>query len=89
MSRSLEDRSGAQIGGVLSCYDWIVIAGTFPTVCHAGGMTGGCVSDRAIERSLYTRLVSRSCRFQNVQRSEAIGQEPTPAGVGWKVSAAA
>ena len=33
---ALEDRYDA---GVLSCYDRVVITGTLPTVCYAGGMT--------------------------------------------------
>lgn len=35
----LTDRYQAQIDGVLSCYDRIVITGTLPQVCYARGMT--------------------------------------------------
>ena len=37
---ALEDRYDDQIAGVLSCYDRVVITGTLPGVCYAGGMTG-------------------------------------------------
>jgi hypothetical protein len=40
MSQSLTDRYDDRIGGVLSCYDRVVITGTLPTVCYAAGMTG-------------------------------------------------
>jgi hypothetical protein len=38
MSQSLTDRYDERIGGVLSCYDRVVITGTLPTVCYAEGM---------------------------------------------------
>jgi len=34
----LTDRYAAQIAGVVSCYDRIVIMGTLPGVCYAEGM---------------------------------------------------
>ena len=36
---SLIQRYDDRIGGVLSCYDRVVITGTLPTVCYADGMT--------------------------------------------------
>lgn len=39
MSKSLIERYGDQIAGVLSCYDRVVITGTLPSVCYAEGMT--------------------------------------------------
>ena len=39
MSRSLTERYDAQIAGVLSCYDRVVITGTLPAICYAEGMT--------------------------------------------------
>jgi hypothetical protein len=39
MSQSLMDRYDDRIAGVLSCYDRVVITGTLPGVCYAGGMT--------------------------------------------------
>jgi hypothetical protein len=39
MISPLEDRYDDRIAGVLSCYDRVVITGTIPTVCYAGGMT--------------------------------------------------
>jgi hypothetical protein len=39
MSLALTERYDEHIAGVLSCYDRILITGTLPTVCFAGGMT--------------------------------------------------
>ena len=39
MTQALTERYGDRIGGVLSCYDRLVITGTLPTVCYAEGMT--------------------------------------------------
>jgi len=39
MSQSLMDRYDDRIGGMLSCYDRLVITGTLPGVCYADGMT--------------------------------------------------
>ena len=39
MSQSLTDRYDDRIAGALSCYDRVVITGTLPGVCYAGGMT--------------------------------------------------
>ncbi len=35
----LTGRHQAELLGVLSCYDWIIITGTLPGACYAGGMT--------------------------------------------------
>ena len=39
MTQSLADRYDERIGGMLSCYDRVVITGTLPLVCDADGMT--------------------------------------------------
>jgi len=39
MTQMLTERYRDRLLGVLSCYDRIVITGTLPTVCYAGGMT--------------------------------------------------
>jgi hypothetical protein len=40
MASTLVERYDDRIGGVLSCYDRVVVTGTpLPTVCYAGGMT--------------------------------------------------
>lgn len=39
MALSLTERYRDRLAGVLSCYDRIVITGTLPGVCYAGGMT--------------------------------------------------
>ena len=35
----LTERHAAQIKGVLSCWDRMLIFGTLPGICYAGGMT--------------------------------------------------
>ena len=35
----LTERYAAQIAGVLSCWDRVLIFGTLPKICYAGGMT--------------------------------------------------
>ncbi len=39
MSGALTERYADRLVGVLSCYDRIVITGTLPGACYAGGMT--------------------------------------------------
>lgn len=39
MTQSLTERYRDRLAGVLSCYDRIVITGTLPRACYAGGMT--------------------------------------------------
>src|SRR5208283_1699209 len=39
MASALVERYDDRIVGVLSCYDRVVVTGTLPTVCYAGGMT--------------------------------------------------
>jgi len=39
MSQSLTERYDERIGGVLSCYDRLVITGTLPGICYAEGMS--------------------------------------------------
>lgn len=39
MTTALADRYAANLHGVLSCYDRIIITGTLPGACYAGGMT--------------------------------------------------
>lgn len=39
MTQSLTERYRDRLAGVLSCYDRIVITGTLPGACYAGGMT--------------------------------------------------
>jgi len=36
---ALTDRYAAKLHGVLSCYDRIIVTGTLPSACYAGGMT--------------------------------------------------
>jgi hypothetical protein len=39
MTQALTERYSEHLAGVLSCYDRILITGTLPNVCFAGGMT--------------------------------------------------
>jgi hypothetical protein len=39
MSQSLTERYDDRIGGVLSCFDRLLITGTVPVICYAEGMT--------------------------------------------------
>ncbi|OGA94991.1 MAG: hypothetical protein A3E79_12815 [Burkholderiales bacterium RIFCSPHIGHO2_12_FULL_61_11] len=39
METQLVNRYAANLHGVLSCYDRILIMGTLPGACYAGGMT--------------------------------------------------
>jgi hypothetical protein len=35
----LTERHASQVAGVLGCYDRMLIFGTLPGICYAGGMT--------------------------------------------------
>jgi DNA-binding transcriptional ArsR family regulator len=39
MTQALTERYSVHVAGMLSCYDRILITGTLPNVCYAGGMT--------------------------------------------------
>jgi len=52
---TLETRYAADLHGVLSCYDRLIICGTLPGVCYAGGMTSFLYS-RGIRIFDYTRF---------------------------------
>jgi hypothetical protein len=41
---ALTDRCPANLYGVPSCHDRIIITGTLPGACYAGGMTSGLLS---------------------------------------------
>ena len=36
----ISERYADKIDGVLGCFDRMIITGTLPTLCYAGGMTG-------------------------------------------------
>ncbi|MCC6195823.1 MAG: winged helix-turn-helix transcriptional regulator [Burkholderiales bacterium] len=52
---ALTDRYAANLHGVLSCYDRIIVTGTLPGACYAGGMTSFLYS-RGIRIFDYPRL---------------------------------
>ena len=39
LTMALTDRYATNLHGVLSCYDRIIVTGTLPGACYAGGMT--------------------------------------------------
>jgi len=39
VATTLTDRYSANLHGVLSCYDRLIVTGTLPGACYAGGMT--------------------------------------------------
>jgi hypothetical protein len=52
---ALTDRYAANLHGVLSCYDRIIVTGTLPGACYAGGLTSFLYS-RGIRIFDYPRL---------------------------------
>jgi len=40
------ERYSKQISGVLHCYDRVIIQGTVPGICYAGGMTSYLYSNK-------------------------------------------
>ena len=52
---SILERYAKQISGALSCYERIVIAGTLPGVCHAGGMSA-FIASKGFRIFDYTRF---------------------------------
>ena len=55
MRQRLTERYRERLAGVLSCYDRIVITGTLPGACYAGGMTR-FLSERRIQIFDYPRF---------------------------------
>ncbi len=55
MTQSLTERYRDRVAGVMSCYDRIVITGTLPGACYAGGMTS-CLYSRGIRIFDYARF---------------------------------
>jgi DNA-binding transcriptional ArsR family regulator len=70
MALALTERYGDSIAGVLSCYDRILITGTLPNVCFAGGMTS-FLYQRGIRIFDYTTF-AEPLREQIRERARAI-----------------
>jgi hypothetical protein len=70
MALGLTERYGDSIAGVLSCYDRILITGTLPNVCFAGGMTS-FLYQRGIRIFDYTKF-AEPLREQIRERAHAI-----------------
>src|SRR5215468_6627990 len=70
MAQALTERYGEHIAGVLSCYDRILITGTLPNVCFAGGMTS-FLYQKGIRIFDYTKF-AEPLREQIRERAHAI-----------------
>jgi len=70
MTQALTERYGEHIAGVLSCYDRILITGTLPNVCFAGGMTS-FLYQKGIRIFDYTKF-AEPLREQIRERAHAI-----------------
>jgi hypothetical protein len=67
----LTERYAAQIAGVLSCGDRVLIFGTLPEICFAGGMTS-FLDERKVRSFDYPRFATR--RSDEKKQPFAIGQ---------------
>jgi hypothetical protein len=63
----LTERYAAQIAGVLSCWDRVLVFGTLPTICYAGGMIS-YLSERKIRIFDYPKFAEP---FRNQLRENA------------------
>src|SRR5215813_5924565 len=70
VTRALTERYGEHIAGVLSCYDRILITGTLPGACFAGGMTS-FLYQKGIRIFDYTKF-AEPLREQIRERAHAI-----------------
>ena len=88
----LTTRYSQNLAGVLSCYDRIVITGTLPGACYAGGMTSFLYS-RGIRIFDYARF-AEPLRERIRERAQALATEhgahdrthrqgPHPQGRAW------
>ena len=69
---ALVERYAANLHGVLSCYDRIIITGTLPGACYAGGMTSFLYS-RGIRIFDYARF-AEPLRDRVRQRAQEVAQ---------------
>src|SRR5579871_2986704 len=69
----LTERYAAQIAGVVSCYDRIVIMGTLPGVCYAEGMAA-YLRSRGLRLFDYPRI-AEPWREEIRQNAERLAQE--------------
>ena len=70
---SLTERYAAQIHGVLSCFDRVVITGTLPGICHGDGMAAHLRS-RNIRLFDYPRF-AEPLRDELRQNAERLAKE--------------
>ncbi len=73
MGKPLVERYSQQIVGVLSCFDRIIIMGTLPEICHAGGMES-VVRSQGFLLFNYTQFVE-PLREQIRLNAERLAQE--------------
>ena len=70
---ALTDRYEANLHGVLSCYDRIIVTGTLPGACYAGGMTSFLYS-RGIRIFDYARFAEPLRERIRERAQEEIGR---------------
>jgi hypothetical protein len=73
MNKPLTERYAAEIVGVLSCFDRIVIMGTLPEICHAGAMES-LLRSRGVRLFDYTQVVE-PWRDEIRAHAERVAQE--------------
>jgi len=71
---SLLERYASKLVGVLSCFDRIVITGTIPGWCHAGGMAG-YLTGQGIRIFDYAKQFAEPLRDELVATAERLAQE--------------
>lgn len=72
-STALADRYAANLYGVLSCYDRIIVTGTLPGACYAGGMTSFLFS-RGIRIFDYPRF-AQPLRDRVRERAQQVAEQ--------------
>ncbi|MGH8831229.1 MAG: hypothetical protein ACREXV_09055, partial [Polaromonas sp.] len=77
METQLTHRYAANLHGVLSCYDRIVITGTLPGACYAGGMSSFLYSRgiRIFDYAQFAEPLRERIRARAVQVCAAAGLE--------------
>jgi len=76
----LIERYAARRAGVLSCYDWIIIASTLPGVCYAQGMTSvlNSKSIRIFDYSQFAALLRDRVLDHILNGIRSIGRKTAP-----------
>ena len=72
---ALTERYAANLHGVLSCYDRIIVTGTLPGACYAGGMTSFLYSRgiRIFDYPRFAKPLRERIRRRAQEVCEALG----------------